>query len=49
MTKSEFLSMLKAAVHFSLPRRYIPTEQNVRTFHNQLLVDKEKLIRAIEF
>ena len=49
MTKSEFLSMLKTAVHFSLPRGYIPTEQNVGTFLNQLLVYKEKLIRAIEF
>ena len=38
MTKSEFLSMLKRAVHFTLPHGYIPTEQNVRTFLNQLLV-----------
>lgn len=49
MTNSEFLSMLKAAVHFSLPRGYISTEKNVRIFLNQLLADKEKLIRAIEF
>ena len=49
MTKSEFLSMLKGAVHFTLPHGYIPTEQNVGTFLNQLLVYKEKLIRAIEF
>jgi hypothetical protein len=41
--------MLKTAVHFSLPRGYIPTEQNVGTFLNKLLVYKEKLIRAIEF
>jgi hypothetical protein len=41
--------MLKTAVHFSLPRGYIPTEQNVGTFLNQLLVYKKKLIRAIEF
>jgi len=49
MTKSEFLCMLKRAVHFTLPHGYIPTEQNVGTFLNQLLVYKEKLIRAIEF
>ena len=49
LTKSEFLSMLKRAVHFTLPCDYIPTEQNVGTFLNQLLVYKEKLIRAIEF
>ena len=49
MIKSEFLSMLKRAVHFTLPHGYIPTEQNVGTFLNQLLVYKEKLIRAIEF
>ena len=41
MTKEEFLSMLKKAVHFSLP-------QNVGIFLNQILVYKEKLIRAIE-
>ena len=49
MTKEEFLSMLKKAVRFSLPHGYIPTEQNVVVFLNQLLVYKEKLIRAIEF
>ena len=49
MTKSEFLSMLKAVVHFSLLHGYIPTEQNVGVFLNQLLVYKDKLIRAIEF
>jgi len=32
VTKSEFLCILKTAVHFSLPRGYIPTEQNVGTF-----------------
>lgn len=41
--------MLKMAVHFMLPIGYIPTEQNVGTFLNQLLVYKEKLISAIEF
>ena len=49
MTKSEFLSMLTRAVHFTLPHGYIPMEQNVGIFLNQLLVYKEKLIRAIEF
>ena len=49
MTKDEFLSMLKKAVRFSLPHGYIPTEQNVVVFLNQLLVYKEKLIRVIEF
>ena len=49
MTKEEFLSMLKKAVRFSLPHGYIPTEQNVVVFLNQLLVYKEKLIRTIEF
>ena len=49
MTKSEFLCMLKRAVHFTLPHGYISTEKNVGTFLNQLLVYKEKLIRAIEF
>ena len=48
MTKSEFLCMLKRAVHFTLPNGYIPTEQNVGTFLKKLPVYKEDLIRAIE-
>jgi hypothetical protein len=30
--KSEFLSMLKDTVHFTLPQGYIPTEQTLTTF-----------------
>ena len=37
--KSEFLSMLKETVHFTLPHGYIPTEQTLTTF----------LFRTIEF
>ena len=50
VTKAEFLKVLKKTVVFSgLPHNYVPTEQNLQTFMQQLLVYKDQLYRAIEF
>jgi len=50
VTKAEFLKVLKKTVTFTgLPHNYVPTEQNLQTFLQQLLVYKDKLYRAIEF
>ena len=50
VTKAEFLKVLKKTVVFSgLPHNYVPTEQNLQTFLQQLLVYKDRLYRAIEF
>jgi hypothetical protein len=44
VTKAEFLKVLKKTVTFT-----VPTEQNLQTFLQQLLVYKDRLYRAIEF
>jgi hypothetical protein len=50
VTKAEFLKVLKKTVTFTgLPHNYVPTEQNLQTFLQQLLVYKDRLYRAIEF
>ena len=50
VTKAEFLKILKETVTFTgLPHNYLPTEQNLQTFLQQLLVYKDRLYRAIEF
>ena len=50
VTKAEFLKILKETVTFTgLPHNYVPTEQNLQTFLQQLLVYKDRLYRAIEF
>jgi len=50
VTKAEFLKVLKKTVTFTgLPHNYVPTEQNLQTFLQHLLVYKDKLYRAIEF
>ena len=50
VTKTEFLKVLKKMVTLTgLPHNYVPTEQNLQTFLQQLLVYKDKLYRAIEF
>jgi hypothetical protein len=50
VTKAEFLKVLKKTVTFTgLPHNYVPTEQNLQTFLQQLLVYKDKLYRAIDF
>ena len=50
VTKAEFLTVLKKTVTFTgLPHNYVPTEQNLQTFLQQLLVYKDKLYWAIEF
>jgi hypothetical protein len=43
VTKAEFFKVLKK----TLPNNYVPTEQNLQTFLQQLLVHKDKLYRAI--
>ena len=49
VTKAEFLKVLKKTVTFTgLSHNYVPTEQNLQTFLQQLLVYKDKLYRAIE-
>jgi hypothetical protein len=50
VTKAEFLKVLKKTITFTgLPHNYVPTEQNLQTFLQQLLVYKDRLYRAIEF
>jgi predicted phage tail protein len=50
VTKAEFLKVLRKTVTFTgLPHNYVPTEQNLQTFLQQLMVYKDKLYRAIEF
>ena len=50
VTKAEFLKVLKKTVTFTGHlHNYVPTEQNLQTFLQQLLVYKDKLYRALEF
>ncbi len=50
VTKAEFLKVLKKTVTFTgLSHNYVPTEQNLQTFLQQLLVYKDKVYGAIEF
>jgi len=50
VTKAKFLKVLKKTVTFTgLPHNYVPTERNLQTFLQQLLVYKDRLYRAIEF
>ena len=48
VSKSEFLSMIKETVHFTLPVGYTPTEQTLTIFLYQLLVYKEKMFILLQ-